>query len=157
MKALINVKKTYKFRSGHAIAVSTIMKYPVLKDVLLSRINTLISRYSKKQEYKVFDLAQGPFNAKQRLKDQGGIYILHNKTTGLFYVGSAQRFFSKEGRLNDYFMKGRVSLSLRRKSTKVSYQLAKLIDNYGMRDFTLVALPLSPEDVKLNLKEIEQF
>lgn len=156
MKALIKVKNTYKFRSGYAIAVSSIRKYPVLKDALLSRIDSLMSRYDLEQEYKVFDLAQGPLNAKQALKDQGGIYILHNKTTGLFYVGSAQRFFSKGGRLNDYYMKGRVSLSLRRKSTKVSYQLAELIDKHGMKDFTLIVLPLSLENVRLNLKGTEQ-
>lgn len=83
--------------------------------------------------------------------------ILHNKTTGLFYLGSALRFFDNEGRLNDYFMPGRVQQSINRKSTKVSYDLAQMIQKHGMGDFNLIALPFDCSFDDAKLKEREQL
>lgn len=163
-KALITLKRMYQFRSGHTVPVSVVIKYPVLLSRLLKRIETLKDRYKVEQRYKVFDLALGSHAAKQELGNQGGIYILHNKTTGLFYVESALRFFANKGRLGDYYMESRVRQSLKGNSTKVSYKLARLIKSYGMKDFTLVALPVSSPAPgtrssiqEVNLKDVEQF
>lgn len=62
----------------------------------------------------------------------------------MFYVGSAIRFFSKKGRLNDYFMKGRVISSLASKSSKVSKNLAESINKYSISNFMLII----PEEYK---------
>lgn len=55
----------------------------------------------------------------------------------MFYVGSALRFFENGGRLNDYFMPGRVSASTQ---GKVSRNIAKSIQEYSISSFTLIIL-----------------
>lgn len=87
----------------------------------------------------------------------GGIYILHNKTTGLFYLGSALRYFDAKGRLNDYFSPSRVDQSVRRESTKVSYNLAVMIQKYGIGDFTLIVIPVFSITSEAALKALEQL
>lgn len=64
--------------------------------------------------------------------------MLWCKSTGMFYVGSALRFFTNKGRLTDYFMPGRVKASLESNSTKVSKDLALAISTYGIGNFTLL-------------------
>lgn len=149
-KALIAIKKIYKFGSGHVSAVSTTLRYPITLDSLLVRINKLAKQYNLLVEPKVFDLVEGKAPARSAVeasprKGKGGIYILLNKTTGLFYLGSALRYFPdakrhKEGRLNDYFMQGRVQRSIDRNSSKVSYDLAKMIKTHGIEDFILIII-----------------
>lgn len=56
----------------------------------------------------------------------------------MFYIGSALRFFDKEGRLNDYFMPGRVSSSLAKSGGKVSKDIAGAIHNYSIEQFVLI-------------------
>lgn len=82
---------------------------------------------------------------------EGGIYIFWNKSTGLFYLGSALRYFKNKGRLNDYFMKSRIEASLNKNSTKKNKK-AKLIFKYGIGDFYLILIPYSTD--LLNLKKI---
>lgn len=57
----------------------------------------------------------------------------------MFYVGSALRFFENGGRLNDYFMPGRVSASTQG-GGKVSRNIAKSIQEYSISSFTLIIL-----------------
>lgn len=152
--ALTTLKKVFQFTSGYSSSVNIVPRFPVLLGSLLSRMDRLAVKYGLSQEKQVFDLSKGKAEAMKALKGKGGIYVLHNKTTGLFYVGSAQRYFDKEGRLNDYFLPSRVSRSVKRISTKVSYDLAIMIQKYGMDDFTLITVPVVLSEIKL--KEVEQ-
>lgn len=61
----------------------------------------------------------------------------------MFYVGSALRFFDNGGRLNDYFMPGRVSASVNG-GGKVSRNIAKSILQYSISDFVLITLEELP-------------
>lgn len=163
MKSLIKLKQMFEFSSGHTVPVSTVIKYPISLKALLKRIDDLASKYSVNGTYNVFDLANGPQEAKKKLSKVGGIYILYNKCTGLFYVGSALRFFASNGRLNDYYMPSRVKNSLAGKSTKVSHNLAQSINRYGMNSFVLITInvDISAENTGYTadqtLKSIEQF
>ena len=100
--------------------------------------------HSIKNKAQIFDLNKEKAKAQKELKDKGGIYILWCRNNGLFYVGSAIRFFSNKGRLNDYFMKGRVISSLAGKSSKVSKNLAESINKHSISSFMLII----PEEYK---------
>ncbi len=155
--ALIIINKVFRFSNGVAIPVNHVSRFPIQLSALLARINSLIFQYKVKVNVLVFDFAKGKTNAAQALKGLGGVYILHCKTTGLFYLGSAQNFFGPKGRLNDYFMAGRVNQSILGNSTKVSLDLAKHIKEYGITDFNLIAIPIPVIASLAALRQIEQF
>ena len=113
-------------------------KYPLFLKALFNRIDLIRTQYSIEFKVRVFKLNKDKANAQKELKNKGGVYILWCQKNGLFYVGSALRFFTNKGRLNDYFMKGRVKSSLEGNSTKVSKKLAESIENYSINSFTLI-------------------
>lgn len=162
--ALTVIKGVYRFASKHYVAINTVTKYPILLSSLIERIRYLAKQHQllsdilhSEHDLKVFDLSKGKAAARSALKGLGGIYILHNKTTGLFYLGSALRYFHDNGRLHDYFMSSRVKASLAKESTKVSYDLAHLIFKHGIEDFTLLVIPMPTITSEAALKELEQL
>ena len=88
---------------------------------------------------------------------RGGVYVLWCKSTGMFYVGSALRFFTNKGRLTDYFMPGRVKASIEGNSTKVSKDLASAIFTYGIEDFTLPQHDISSKLYKATIQSWERM
>ena len=113
-------------------------KYPLFFKALSNRIDIIRTQYSIEFKVRIFELNKDKANAQKELKNKGGVYILWCQQNGLFYVGSALRFFTNKGRLHDYFMKGRVKSSLEGNSTKVSKKLAESIEKYSINSFTLI-------------------
>jgi hypothetical protein len=74
----------------------------------------------------------------------------------MFYVGSALRFFTNKGRLNDYFFLGRVEASLNGLSSKISKDLALQINTFGIEKFSLL-IPQEGTSDKLNKKMIQDW
>lgn len=70
-------------------------KYPLFLKTLLDRINLIRTQYSIKNKVRVFDLNTDNARAlvKKELENKGGVYIFWCKANGLFYVGSAIRFY----------------------------------------------------------------
>lgn len=138
--ALIKImKRIYVNSSDFFIPITTITKYPILFTSLIQRIKKIQECYSLlKYDIKIQNLNTDKAKAQNELSNKGGVYVLWCKSTGMFYVGSALRFFTNKGRLTDYFMPGRVKASLEGNSTKVSKDLASAIFTYGIQDFTLL-------------------
>lgn len=138
-KSIILIKKRIYFKSSDfSMPILTFVKYPIFLKALFNRINQIKTYYSINSEIRIFDLNQDKIKAQKDLQGKGGIYILWCHNNGLFYVGSAIRFFTNKGRLNDYFMKGRVKSSLAGKSSKVSKNLAESINKFSINKFTLI-------------------
>ena len=134
---LINKRTNLNF-SNFTMPFAIFTKYPLFLKALFNRIDLIRTQYSIEFKVRVFKLNKDKANAQKELKNKGGVYILWCKKNGLFYVGSALRFFTNKGRLNDYFMKSRVKSSLEGNSTKVSKKLAESIENYSINSFTLI-------------------
>ena len=134
---LINKRTNLNF-SNFIMPFAIFTKYPIFFKALLNRIDLIRTQYSIEFKLRVFKLNKDKANAQKELQNKGGVYILWCKQNGLFYVGSALRFFTNKGRLNDYFMKGRVKSSLEGNSTKVSKKLAESIEKYSINSFTLI-------------------
>ena len=152
-------KRIYLNSSDFFLPVSNITKYPIFLEALNKRIKELQDKYSLSKGCRVYDLSQDKKKAQKELTNKGGVYILWCKATGLFYVGSALRFFSNKGRLTDYFMPARVQSSLDGLSSKVSKDLALQISTFGIENFTLL-IPqegLSEELIKDIIQDWEQF
>lgn len=113
--ALVLVTKLYNLKStDFTLPITRFIKYPILLYALINRIEKLRKEYFILSKVRVFDLSLEKDKAKKDLRDKGGVYVLWCRVNGLFYVGSAIRFFSNKGRLTDYFMQGRVKASQRR-------------------------------------------
>lgn len=137
--ALIKIMKRIHFNSfNFFIPITTITKYPIFIKSLIQRIKDIQERYSLSKNILIYDLNTDKTKAQFELSNKGGVYVLWCKSTGMFYVGSALRFFTNKGRLTDYFMLGRVKASLEGNSTKVSKDLAFAISTYGIENFTLL-------------------
>lgn len=152
-------KRIYVSGGVFVIPKSTVIKYPVLFASLINRIKYLQSRYHRDFAILLFDLENNRSKAAQTLQSLGGVYILWCRENGMFYVGSALRYFSNKGRLTDYFMPNRVKSSLDGSSSKVSIDLAKAISDYGIESFTLLAVDYqsSVNLDKTSLSILEQF
>lgn len=137
--ALIKImKRIYLNSSDFFIPITTITKYPILLTSLIKRIKDIKERYSLSNDIHIYNLDTDKAKAQSELSNKGGVYVLWCKSSGMFYVGSALRFFMNKGRLTDYFMPGRVKASLEGNSTKVSKDLAQAISTYGIENFTLL-------------------
>jgi len=134
---LINKRTNLNF-SNFTLPLAIFTKYPLFLKALFNRIDLIRTQYSIEIKVRVFKLNKDKANAQKELKNKGGVYILWCQKNGLFYVGSALRFFTNKGRLNDYFMKGRVKSSLEGNNTKVSKKLAESIEKYSINSFTLI-------------------
>lgn len=152
-------KRIYVTGGVFTLPKSNVVKYPVLFDTLLTRIENLQFRYNRHSDIMVFDLQEEKSKALLDLKNLGGVYILWSKSNGMFYVGSAIRYFTNKGRLTDYFMPSRVKTSLLGVSSKVSPDLAKAIHEYGIIDFILIVVEThySQDLTKSSLLSFEQF
>lgn len=152
-------KKIYVAGGVYILPKTSVQKYPLLFESLICRIENLQSEYNRNFEIKVFNLQNEKMKAQQDLKDLGGVYVLWCKLNGMFYVGSALRYFTNKGRLTDYFIPSRVKASINRISSKVSPDLAKAIYEYGIESFTLLILETknSREIQKKHLFALEQF
>ena len=134
---LINKRTNLNF-SNFTMPLAIFTKYPLFFKALSNRIDLIRTQYSIEFKVRIFELNKDKANAQKELQNKGGVYILWCKQNGLFYVGSALRFFTNKGRLHDYFMKGRVKSSLEGNSTKVSKKLAESIEKYSINSFTLI-------------------
>ena len=120
--------------------LSRFVKYPVLFTALLTRIHKLGAEYNIQlniQTYRMNTL--GIAKAKQELKNLGGIYIWYCHVTGFFYLGSAQEFFGRGGRLSSYLMPSRLAAS-----GYLSPDIAKAINTYGHDAFSLIIVESFP-------------
>jgi len=137
--ALIKIMKRIHFNSSNFfIPITTITKYPIFLKSLVQRIKDIQERYSLSKNILIYNLNTDKAKAQFELSNKGGVYVLWCKSTGMFYVGSALRFFTNKGRLTDYFMPGRIKASLEGNSTKVSKDLVFAISTYGIDNFTLL-------------------
>jgi hypothetical protein len=116
------------------------IKYPIFLKSLLNRIYNIKIKYDSSLKVRIYKLSVEKVKAQKELHNKGGIYLLWCRENGLFYVGSALRFFTKEGRLNDYFMVSRIKMSLAGISSKISKDLAKAIDMYSIYSFMLIII-----------------
>jgi len=153
---LINKRTNLNF-SNFTMPLAIFTKYPLFLKALFNRIDLIRTQYSIEIKVRVFKLNKDKANAQKELKNKGGVYILWCKKNGLFYVGSALRFFTNKGRLNDYFMKGRVKSSLEGNNTKVSKKLAESIEKYSINSFTLIIVEEYPSRAKELTKKIIQL
>src|ERR1700712_210239 len=153
------IKRIYLNSSDFFLPSSNVIKYPIFLDNLKGRIRELQAKYSLSKGCRVFDLSFEKKIAQKELKWKGGVYVLWCKPTGMFYVGSALRFFTNKGRLTDYFFLGRVKASLKGVSSKISKDLALQISTFGIDNFTLL-IPQEDLSDKLNksfFQDWEQF
>lgn len=159
--ARINKRAYYYFNKQYSVPASTVTKYPIFLESLIQRIKLLKSQYSITSPLRLFDLSKPGVKgvAQRQLRGKGGVYCWWCKPTGLFYVGSAMRFFDNKGRLNDYFMPSRVNISLAGPSTKVSKDLAAAIHAHGINSFVLLILEetSSSETSRSEVTNMEQF
>lgn len=157
---LINKRTNLNF-SNYTMPLANFTKYPLFLNALLDRICLIRTQYSIKQIVRVFDLNADNARAlvTKELENKGGVYIFWCKANGLFYVGSALRFFTNKGRLNDYFMQGRVIASLAGLSTKVSHKLAESLEKHSISNFTLLIVEeyLSKDLTKKEVQLREQL
>jgi len=166
---LINKRTNLNF-SNYTMPLANFTKYPLflfVKKTLLDRISLIKTQYSIKHKVRVFYLNTDNARAyvKKELENKGGVYIFWCKANGLFYVGSAIRFITNKGRLNDYFMKGRVNASLAGLSTKVSKKLAESFEKHSISNFTLLTVEAKDltkkevqlRDFSLHLKKVYLF
>lgn len=143
-KSIIPLTKRINFRSSNFnLPLSSFPKFPIFLPSLLTRIKKIKLDYSinpplSPGREKIFDLNIAKAKSQKELKNLGGVYILWCKKNGLFYVGSAIRFFTNKGRLSDYFMKNRVKTSIAGESSKINKNLAKYIDMYSIKSFKLI-------------------
>ena len=93
----------FKNSSDFNLPWSSIPKYPVQLKTLLSRIESLQLKYNLPIGVKLYNLNKDMKLAKVELRALAGVYILWNKKTGLFYVGSTIKYVGGRGRLNYYF------------------------------------------------------
>lgn len=154
--ALIKISKRINFDSSNSffIPITTIIKYPIFIESLIKRIKDIQIRYSLPNNILIYNLNVDKNKSQSELKNKGGIYVLWSKSTGIFYVGSAIRFFSNKGRLTDYFIPGRIKSSIIGNSTKVNKDLAFTIFTYGIEDFTLL-IPQLGSSTKLDKSIIQ--
>lgn len=161
---LINKRTNLNF-SNYTMPLANFTKYPLFFKTLLDRISLIKTQYSIKHKVRVFYLNTDNARAyvkktkKKELENKGGVYIFWCKANGLFYVGSAIRFITNKGRLNDYFMKGRVNASLAGLSTKVSKKLAESFEKHSISNFTLLIVEeyLSKDLTKKEVQLREQL
>jgi hypothetical protein len=159
-KSIVLVKKRINFNfSDFTMPLATFTKYPIFLTALFHRIDQIRTEYSINSVIRVFDLNKGKAEAQKELRNKGGVYILWCRDNGLFYVGSALRFFTNKGRLNDYFMIGRIKSSIAGNSTKVSKKLAESIDKYSINSFKLIIVEVynSEELTKKDIQLREQL
>lgn len=75
--ALVRInKRAYYYFDTFSVTKSEFTKYPIFLDALLSRIKTLLTKYSISSLVRVYDLALPGAKAKARkdLLGKGGIY-----------------------------------------------------------------------------------
>lgn len=155
--ALIKIIKRIHFNSSNFfIPITTITKYPIFLKALIQRIKVMQERYSVPNNILIYNLKTDKAKAQFELSNKGGVYVLWCESTGMFYVGSALRFFTNKGRLTDYFMPGRVKASLEGNSTKGSKDLAYAISTYGIENFTLL-IPQQEISNKLDMSTIQNW
>lgn len=110
--------------------------YPVPLQALLARIKQLAKELGDRVtlDLVTFDLSQkGELaRARQQLNNKGGIYIWYCIPTGMFYLGSAMRFFGKSGRLVPYLFKGITP------SPVINRNVGKALAQYGQQQFILI-------------------
>lgn len=133
-------------------------KYPISFDILISRINTLISQYNLKPIFKIYENCD--LNEKllrKELKNIGGIYLWWCQKTGKFYIGSAKNLTGgKDSRLVDYYQSSRLRPEL--SSFKVSIDMAPEILRFPERHWNLIILEVCKEPFDSDyLKNREQF
>lgn len=131
-------KDKFSTRSGISVPQNTSPKYPVFLEALCKRIKRLQLLYGLQTNLLVYNIITDASKIKFDLKDKGGVYILWCKKTGLFYVGSTLRYFTKNGRLHSYFRKVTVEGTLQGKNTRVSKELASQIQEHGIENFYLL-------------------
>lgn len=123
------------------LTLSTVIKYPLFLPALLKRIRALGAELGSlvKLDIRVYSMTpEGQAQARKDLRGLGGIYIWWSATTGLFYLGSAMKFFGRGGRLAQYFMPSRLG------STMISKDLGLDMINQGLSDFTLIVVQTFP-------------
>jgi hypothetical protein len=156
-KSLVLIKKRINFNcSNFSLPLSVFTKYPIFLTSLSNRIVKIKADYSINSHVtRKYNLCYDKSKAQRELFNKGGVYILFCRYNGLFYVGSALRFFTNKGRLNDYFMKGRLISSLAGTSTKISKKLAESILKYTISSFTLI-IPEEFDSIKLTKKLVQE-
>lgn len=151
------IKRIYLNSKEYFVPTTNIIKYPIFLKSLIQRIRDLQYTYSpENKNILIYDLSKDKAKAQSELMNKGGVYVLWCKTSGMFYVGSALRFFTNKGRLTDYFMPGRIKASVDGTSSKVSKDLAYAIFTYGIQDFTLL-IPQYENSNKLDKNTIQRW
>ena len=159
-----NIKK---IKGGVTYLSNNNLKFPIIFISLIARINELTKIYQVNYKYYIYNISNitNLKYVREELLGIGGVYLLWNSKTGMFYIGSTIRFITsknKHGRLTRYFSyKEQQSNRLLSESAKkqISRALEKELVKDSIYSFRLILLFKDTENIitKDIIQEIEQF
>lgn len=163
---LFRIKYLIGTNGGISYIPNIVTGYPVPHDALVARIKKLLQIKNKDiNDFQEFNLYPPELlkEARKSLVGFGGVYLLWNKATGQYYVGSTIRFITqinKHGRLSTYFTYKEINKSDSKFSVKqVNIKLRLELNKYTIYSFHLFILEsFSQLDLcKIIIQEKEQF